>query len=224
MATTNLDYRNPTILQVDDSQVTIENGVVTVDLTAGAEGELLAVNNLSDVASAATSLTNLGGTATGVAVFTAANAAAAQTAIGATVTGAALLTAASAVAARTTLSDNVVWVSQTVHVAALTDGQSFIAVPSNYSGTVDMILVASNADPGANVDFDTAIGPSGGPFTAITGGDFTVANAAADGTLQTLSPSAAKTVVGGTSLLQITWTDTAVNPLTVSVSFGITRT
>ena len=46
-----------------------------------AGGGLLAANNLSDLASAGTSLTNLGGTTVGKAVFTAASAAAAQTAM-----------------------------------------------------------------------------------------------------------------------------------------------
>ena len=44
-------------------------------------GDMIASNNLSDVASASTALTNLGGTTVGKAVFTAANAVAAQTAI-----------------------------------------------------------------------------------------------------------------------------------------------
>jgi hypothetical protein len=52
---------------------------------------------------AAAARTNLGATAVGAAVFTAANAAAAQTAIGATATGSSLITAANALAARTAI-------------------------------------------------------------------------------------------------------------------------
>lgn len=72
-------------------------GTFSADLSAGrwelfaqqgspgpGTGDMLAANNLSDVASVATARTNLGGTATGVAVFTAADAAAARVAIGAT--------------------------------------------------------------------------------------------------------------------------------------------
>lgn len=71
---------------------------------SGVAGALLAANNLSDLASAATARTNLGGTTVGKAVFTAASEAAAQTAIGATVTGASVLTAANAAAGRTALA------------------------------------------------------------------------------------------------------------------------
>lgn len=71
---------------------------------SGVAGALLAANNLSDLASAATARTNLGGTTVGKAVFTAASEAAAQTAIGATATGASVLTAANAAAGRTALA------------------------------------------------------------------------------------------------------------------------
>lgn len=59
-----------------------EAGEYVVDLQPGAGGGLLAANNLSDVDSAATSRTNLGGTATGVSLFTAASAAAARSTLG----------------------------------------------------------------------------------------------------------------------------------------------
>lgn len=59
--------------------------------------------NLSDLANAATARTNLGATAAGSAIFTAADAAAQRTALGATSAGSAVLTAADAAAQRTAL-------------------------------------------------------------------------------------------------------------------------
>ena len=60
-------------------------------------------NNLSDLSSSSTALTNLGGTTTGKALFTIASASAARTTLGSTTVGDALYTAASASAARTTV-------------------------------------------------------------------------------------------------------------------------
>ena len=77
-----IDYRDPTILQVDDAQVTVTNSVTYVDLTAGAGGELLAENNLSDLDSAADARTNLGATILGEDLFTAPDAATVWTALG----------------------------------------------------------------------------------------------------------------------------------------------
>lgn len=59
--------------------------------------------NLSDLASASTARTNLGATAAGSALFTAADAAAQRTALGATAAGSAVFTAADAAAQRTAL-------------------------------------------------------------------------------------------------------------------------
>jgi hypothetical protein len=61
---------------------------------------LLASNNLSDLADADTALTNLGGTATGTAVFKATDAAAGRTALGSTTVGDALFIAATVNAAQ----------------------------------------------------------------------------------------------------------------------------
>ena len=72
--------QDPILFTVDGSINSA--GEVVADLRPGAGGGLLAANNLSDVASATTSLTNLGGTTVGRAVFTAANAAAVWTALG----------------------------------------------------------------------------------------------------------------------------------------------
>lgn len=60
-------------------------------------------NTLLDDASATAARTTLGGTATGVALFTAASAAAARSTMGATATGESLITAANAAAARTSI-------------------------------------------------------------------------------------------------------------------------
>jgi hypothetical protein len=219
MATTNLDYRNPTILQVDDSQVTIENGVVTVDLTAGAEGELLAANNLSDVASAATSRTNLGGTATGVAVFTAASAAAAATAIGATVTGAAVLTAASAAAAQTAIGATVtgaaLFTAATASAARTTLGitnlvPAYIHVADiTGAGGVPYVVVAPVSGTIVSADLVVDASPSMGPVVAtlaigavaVTSGVMTVADGAPAFTVGASNPSAANVVVGRTSVI-----------------------
>lgn len=67
------------------------------------DAALLKTNNLSDLTSAATALTNLGGTTVGKAVFTAANAAAARSTLGSTTVGDAVFVAASQAAAQTAL-------------------------------------------------------------------------------------------------------------------------
>ena len=64
----------------------------------------LKANNLSDIASATTALTNLGGTTTGKSLFTTGSATAARTTLGSTTVGDALFTTASAAAGRTTLA------------------------------------------------------------------------------------------------------------------------
>ena len=87
------------------------SGAPTVDLHAATKAYVdtadalaaLKANNLSDLASAATARTNLGATAAGSAVFTAADAAAQRTALGATSAGSAVFTAADAAAQRTAL-------------------------------------------------------------------------------------------------------------------------
>jgi hypothetical protein len=84
---------NRNILYCDGANViAAESATVSFPIPV-AQGGTGAIN-------AAAARTNLGATATGASVFTAANAAAAQTAIGATATGSAVLTAADAAAAR----------------------------------------------------------------------------------------------------------------------------
>lgn len=89
----------PFVLTLPANATVNDAGEVECDLSL--DGLDAADLTLSNLTSAATARTNLGGTATGVAVFIAENAAAAATAVGASVTGAALLTAANAAAAAT---------------------------------------------------------------------------------------------------------------------------
>lgn len=67
------------VVAVDEAGVWVDMSYQAVVAAAGA---LLPANNLSDVASAATARANLGATATGAALFTAANAGAGRTALG----------------------------------------------------------------------------------------------------------------------------------------------
>ena len=84
MPSIELNSQTPFVLTVSGSINSA--GEVIADLTPAdildAGGALLASNNLSDVGSAATARTNLGGTATGVSLFTAASAAAARSTLG----------------------------------------------------------------------------------------------------------------------------------------------
>ncbi len=93
---------NGTVISLYSDGTTIRR-YIEGGAAGGVAGALLAANNLSDLASAATARTNLGGTATGVSVFTAANAAAARTAIGAGAVGGSVFTAANAAAVYTAL-------------------------------------------------------------------------------------------------------------------------
>lgn len=156
MATTNLDYRNPTILQVDDSQVSTVDGVTYVDMTAGADGALLAVNNLSDLDDPDTALTNLGGTADGIAVFKASSAAAARTALGATVTGSNLFTAANAAAAQTAIGATVTGAAL-ITAASVSAAQTTLGLAPSDFGVIDL-----------NCDADSALGVI--KFQALTSG------------------------------------------------------
>lgn len=246
MATT-IDTRTAITFTFPDDAVTYSGGGANVDLSSAAiGGGLLAENNLSDVDSAADARTNLGGTATGIALFTAASAAAAQTAIGATVTGsslivaadasaaqtaigatvtgAALITAASVAAARGTLSVNVHAIVVQAYVAVTTAGVLYVDVPADVSGTVTSIVATNSADPGGNLVITPAIGPSGGAFVAITDGGITVANTTAAGTKTSSTPSAANTVTGGTSVIEVAWDNGAANACNVTVSIYVTRT
>ena len=76
------------------------SGTATLVFTASAADILNPANSLSDVASVATARTNLGATATGVALFTANNAAAGRAALGSTTVGDAVFVASDAATAR----------------------------------------------------------------------------------------------------------------------------
>lgn len=91
----------PFVLTLPANATVNSAGEVVADLSL--DGMDAADLTLSNLSSAASARTNLGGTATGIALFTAANAAAAATAAGATAAGAAILTAANAAAQVTAL-------------------------------------------------------------------------------------------------------------------------
>lgn len=82
--TTTLTPGSPaTATNVGTSSAAIINFGIPQGASGAGTGDMLAANNLSDLTNKPTALTNLGGTATGTAIFTAASAAAARTTLGA---------------------------------------------------------------------------------------------------------------------------------------------
>lgn len=85
MAETTVDFISPVQITIDDSQVSVGPGGETViDMTAGADGALLAANNLSDLDSASSARTNLGSGTVGDSLFVANDAATARGLLGVT--------------------------------------------------------------------------------------------------------------------------------------------
>lgn len=155
-------------------------------------GDMLSTNNLSDVANAGTSLTNLGGTTVGKAVFTAASASAAQTAIG-------LAVATQAEMETATATDRAVtpgrqknhpghpkaWVrcgvaadiSASFNVSSVTDAGTGTATPNwtvAFSGTSYAVVAAVYGGSGNNrfatVDSSPAVGSNTVyAFASLTG-------------------------------------------------------
>lgn len=111
-------------------------------------GDMLAANNLSDVANVATARTNLGGTAVGVSVFTAASQAAARTAIGAGTGSGDLLAAnnlsdvASAATARTNLGGTATGVAVFTAASAAAARTAIGAGTGNGNGSVTSIGIS----------------------------------------------------------------------------------
>lgn len=221
-------------------------GEIVADLTTVAAGSLAIANNLSELtATADTALGNLGATAVGIdllqavdeagargvlgstvvgdAVFIAASASAAQDALGATATGKALFTAATASAARTTLGVTLETIYAVAPVAVTTAGAIYLQVPTGITGTVTLITAVTNGNPGGDVIFAPAIGTSGGAYTSITDGGFTVATGTAAGTRDQATPSAANAVTGGTSIIRISWDNGAATACLVGITVEITR-
>lgn len=196
-----VDSRTATTLILPDTAVTNRAGGAVIDLTGPAPGALQIAANLSDLADADTALANLGGTATGVAVFK----------------------AASAAAARSTLDLNVHTIVVGAMVIGSTAGVIYVDVPAHVSGTIDSIVATNSNDPGGDLTITPAIGPSGGPFVPITGGAIVVANTTAAGTKTSAAPSAANTVTGGTSVIEIAWDDGATIICNVTISIYVTR-
>lgn len=89
-----------------NAAVSFSTGIkdVTNDIPSWVQDSaLLSTNNLSELASAATALTNLGGTTVGKALFTTASASAARTTLGSTTVGDAVFIASSQAAAQSAL-------------------------------------------------------------------------------------------------------------------------
>src|SRR5574338_354077 len=197
------------------------SGEVVVDLTTVAAGSLAIANDLSELtASADTALGNLGGTAIGIDIFQAADEAAVLALLGVTSTGEDLITAASASAARTTLEMTLSPMYATAAIAVTTAGAVYLQVPTGITGTVTKITsVAARVA----VVFAPAIGTSGGAYTAITDGGFTIANGTAAGERDVATPSAANAVTGGTSIIRISWDNGAATAIVAGITVEITR-
>jgi hypothetical protein len=116
--------------------------------------------NLSGLLNTTTALTNLGATATGASLFTAATAAAARTTLGATAVGDAVFTAASTAAAQTAIGASVVGAAvltavdaaaaRTALAAAALAGPTFTGQVKVASGTVGApsLIQAGDVDTG----------------------------------------------------------------------------
>lgn len=144
---------------------------------------------------AAAARVNLGGTATGIALFTAASAAAARTTLGSTATGDALFTAANAAAGRSTLG------------AAASGANSDI---TSLSGLTTPLSVAQGGT-GATTITGLVKGAGTSAFTAATAGTDYVAPATAT------TFTAAQTFNGSTSSKAIVARN-IVEPITVSAT------
>lgn len=197
-----LDLRTAITFTFPDAAVTYAGGGANVDLSsASVGGGLLAAKNLSDLASAADARMNLGATTLGEGLFTAADAPAARDALGV----------------------NVIPLMAQCNVAATTAGVTYVFVPSGYDGDVVSVVAMNSADPGGDLAITTAIGPSGGPFVPITGGNLVVANAAPAGSITTATPSAANDVRGDRAI-EVAWDNGAVNAINVTVTILLSRT
>lgn len=191
MADTLITDQTPFVLLVDGS---VAAGQITADLRPGQllAGVLLAANDLSDVASAAQARTNLGGTATGVAVFTAASTTAGQTALGATSTGRGLFTAANAGVARSAIVANILPIANRFDsVLAATAEQQYYTFGAD-SGFVSSVMVTLyGALAGGDFAF-TADVVTAGVATPISFASTTIPEAgSAAGTTARFVPNAA---------------------------------
>lgn len=207
MAVDTFTTQNPLVITAENTINAA--GQRVIDLTAAAPGAaLLAANNLSDVGSAATARSNLGATATGVSLFTAANAAAAATAIGATATGSSLLTAASVAAAQTALGlppgDFGVMDFNCDSLTPPLGAIKFQAITSGTVNTVRGTLYGTGPSDQA-IAIDMTIGG-----VAVTGGGVTFILGSNDGATQNSTATANNTFVAGDVIaVGVTTTNTA---------------
>ncbi len=201
-------------------------GEVVCDLRpsamAAGSGALIAADNLSDLDDPAEALTNLGGTATGVAVFTAANTPAAQAAIGAgeagsavfiaatpadartaleaTATGSALFTAEDAAAARDALDvSNVVPL-----VVYLTDVISANAVVVAVVAPFDCEIVGADLWASATIAAGNLTATLAINGVAVTNGVMTLNAGATSGTLGPCTPTANNEAVARQGVIRVT--------------------
>jgi hypothetical protein len=129
-------------------------------------GDMLAANNLSDLTNIATARVNLGGTATGISLFTAASAAAARAAIGAG-TGTGDLLAAN------NLSDLANAATARGNLGGTTVGQNFFTLANPSAITFPRVNADNSVSALDAATFRTAIGAGtssfSGAFSALSG-------------------------------------------------------
>lgn len=125
-----------------DSVITQANA----DIATKGEGDMLSTNNLSDLTSNATALTNLGGTSVGLDLFTASNAGTARTTLGSGTTGDAVFLASNAATAQQAM-DVEVGVDVQAYDATILNASDIDVEVTDFvfSAEGDLVYYSSNA-------------------------------------------------------------------------------